>query len=245
MADKREILIFENSGEISNFAVEKWREISGEAVKDRGRFAVALSGGKTPVGFYQKLAGFKNDLLWDKTHVFLVDERFVPFDDAESNYGMIKDKLLSQVKIPAENIHPVSTGEDTPPAAAEKYEKDLRGFFGLNDGEFPKFDLIMLGIGEDGHTASLFPGTSSWTENKRLVIEVSLNRLKNKRVSLTLPVINNAKNIIFLVASANKAGVLKEIIEGEENPLPASQVKPEKGKVFFLLDKRASVCLTA
>ncbi len=244
MNDHRKILIFESGDKLLDFALEKWRGISGEAIKDRGRFVVALSGGKTPVGLYRKLAGLKDGLPWDKTDIFLVDERFVPFDDAESNYGMIKDELLSRVSIPAGKVHPVSTREDSLQDAAKKYEKDLKEFFRLNVGKFPEFDLIMLGIGEDGHTASLFPGTSSLAENERLTIAVSLNRLKNKRISLTLPVINNAKNIIFLVAGENKAKVLKEIIEREKSLLPASRVKPEQGKLFFLLDKSAGAYLS-
>ncbi len=244
MNDHREILIFENGDELSDFALEKWREISGKAIKDRESFAVALSGGKTPVGFYRKLAGLQDDLSWNKTDVFLVDERFVPFDSDESNYGMIKDKLLNRVRIPAGKVHPVSTGEDSLQAAAKKYEGDLKEFFKLNVGEFPEFDLIMLGIGEDGHTASLFPGTSSLTENERLAIAVDLNKLKNKRISLTLPVINNAKNIIFLISGHNKAKALREILEGKEKLLPASRVKPGKGRVFFLLDKSAGAYLS-
>jgi len=114
----------------------------------------------------------------------------------------------------------------------------------LNVGKFPEFDLIVLGIGEDGHTASLFPGTSSLSENEHLAIAVGLNRLKNKRISLTLPVINNAKNIIFLISGHSKAKALREILEGKENQLPASRVKPEQGRVFFLLDKSAGAYLS-
>jgi len=244
MANKREILIFESSDKMADFALKKWREISGRAIKDRDRFTVAVSGGKAPVGFYQKLVGCKSDLSWDKTHVFLVDERFVPFDDAESNYGMIKDKLFNRVKIPAENVHPISTREDIPQVAAEKYERDLKILFELRQEEFPVFDLVMLGMGEDGHTASLFPGDLSLTENKHLAIETDLSTLKHRRISLTLPVINNAKNIIFLVVGGNKAGVLKQVIEGKNSRLPAAMVRPEGGEIFFLVDRDAAALLS-
>ncbi len=243
MNNNKEILIFENRDKLADSVLGKWREISGRAIKDRGRFTVAISGGKAPVGFYRKLAACKSDLPWDKTHIFLVDERFVPFDDAESNYGMIKDKFLNQVKIPAENVHPIATGEETPRAAAEQYERDLKMFFQLREGEFPVFDLIMLGIGEDGHTASLFPESSALVENKRLVVETELSTLKYGRISLTLPVINKARKIIFLVAGGNAAGVFKKVIEEKNSRLPAAMVAPAEGELLFMVDKEANSLL--
>ncbi|NOX97462.1 MAG: 6-phosphogluconolactonase [Nitrospirae bacterium] len=243
MANKREILIFENRDKLADSVLGKWREISGRAIKDRDCFTVAVSGGKAPVGFYRKLAACKSDLPWDKTHIFLVDERFVPFDDAESNYGMIRDEFLHQVEIPAANVHPIPTGKETPRAAAEQYEKELKTFFQLREGEFPVFDLVMLGIGEDGHTASLFPGTPALVENKRLAIETELGTLKHRRISLTLPVINKAGKIIFLVAGGNAAGVFKKVIEEKNSRLPAAMVVPEKGELLFMVDEEASSLL--
>ena len=241
---KRNILIFDKYDQISDFAVEKWEEISSDAIRSKDFFAVALSGGKTPVNFYEKLSNYRKGFFWDKTHIFLVDERFVPFDHEQSNYRMIKEHLLNGLKLPMENIHSISTQEDTSEKSSENYEKHLRDFFKLKAGEIPAFDLVMLGIGEDGHTASLFPRTSSLRENRRLVVPVSLDRLENKRISITLPVINNARNIIFLVSGYDKAQVMKEILEEKNMMLPASRVNPEKGKVFFLMDEKAASLLS-
>ena len=241
---KKNILIFDKYDQISDFSIEKWEEISADAIRSKDFFTVALSGGKTPLYFYRKLSNYRKGFFWDKTHIFLVDERFVPSDHEQSNYRMIKEYLLNGLKIPVENIHSISTQEDTPEESSENYEKDLRDFFKLETGEIPTFDLVMLGIGEDGHTASLFPRTSSLRENRRLVVPVSLDRLENKRISITLPVINNAKNIIFLVSGYDKAQVMKEILEEKNMMLPASRVNPEKGKVFFLMDEKAASLLS-
>ncbi|MFB0526499.1 MAG: 6-phosphogluconolactonase [bacterium] len=242
---KRNILIFDGYEQISDFAVEKWGEISADAIRSNDSFTVALSGGKTPAGFYKKLSSRRKGFYWNKTHIFLVDERFVPFDHEESNYRMIKHHLLDGLRIPRENFHSISTQEATPEKSSEDYEKQIRDFFRLGTGEIPTFDLIMLGIGEDGHTASLFPRTSSVTESKRLVVPVTFNRLSNKRISITLPVINNAKNIIFLVSGYNKAQVIKEILEEKNMMLPASRVDPGRGKVFLLMDKKAASLLSS
>jgi 6-phosphogluconolactonase len=242
---KRNILIFDGYEQISDFAVEKWEEISTDAIKSKDFFTVALSGGKTPGGFYKKLSNHRKGFYWNKTHIFLVDERFVPFEHEQSNYRMIKEYLLNGLGIPMGNIHSISTQEATPEKSSENYEKHISDFFRLGAGEIPTFDLVMLGIGEDGHIASLFPRTSSLTESRRLAVPVSLDRLRNKRISITLPVINNAKNIIFLVSGYDKAQVIKEILEEKNMMLPASRVDPGKGKVFLLMDKKAASLLSS
>ncbi len=243
--ENKEILIFKNVEQLSDFATEKWMNISEKAIKDKGCFTVALSGGKTPMTLYQKLANLKNSLPWDKTHIFLVDERFVPYEDKESNYNMINQTLLRHVKIPKENIHPISTKEDTPQASAIKYEEDLISYFKLSQGESLKFDLILLGIGEDGHTASLFPDSPSLKENKHLAIAITpSDTSKKERITLTFSVINNADNIIFLACGTNKAKIVKEVLEEENSLLPAAIVKPKKGKLVFLMDESAGSCLS-
>ena len=237
----KEVLIFKNADEMSDFAISKWVEISEEAIKNKGRLEAAISGGKTPEKLYQKLSGFKRPLPWDKTHIFLVDERFVSHKSNESNYRMINQLLLKHVKIPKENIHPIPVEEKTSQAAAKKYEENLISYFKLARGGFPMFDLIFLGIGEDGHTASLFPDSPALKEPQHIAAAVMQEELsKHKRITLTFPVINNAKNIIFLVAGSNKAKVVKEILEEKNSVLPAARVKPKKGKLFFLLDKSAA-----
>ncbi len=237
----KEVLIFDDVDGVSDFAVQKWVEISHEALKSKGRFEIALSGGKTPVNLYKKLSACKKPLPWNKTYAFMVDERFVFHEDAESNYRMINQTLLKHIKIPEEHIHSIPVEEKTPLASAKKYEEDLISYFKLARGKFPIFDLIVLGIGEDGHTASLFPDAPALTEACHLAVAVSSPDMSQiERITLTFPVINNAKNIIFLITGSNKAEIVKEVIEGGNSALPAAMVKPKKGKMFFLLDKSAA-----
>lgn len=233
-----EYFFFKNLNEMWQFMAAKWREIASDAIEGKGYFAVAVSGGKTPVGFYQRLAAISG-LPWSKTHIFLVDERFVPLFHPESNYGMLRENLLKKISIPAQNLHYISTLESSPSAAAEIYEEELRAFFKLPEGGVPEFDLILLGIGEDGHTASLFPGSEALKERKHLTAPVTLNRLLRDRVTLTLPVINNAKNVVFLVSGKHKAAVARKLLDEKDHSLPASMVKPEKGRLFFLMESEA------
>ncbi len=236
--DGVEYLVFENSEKIERFLGDRWREISWAAVKERGRFCAALSGGETPVGFYRHLAGLKG-LPWDKTHIFLVDERFVPPSDADSNYRMIRETLLSKIPIAPRNVHPVSTAELSPEISAEQYEEELKILFGLSTTEVPEFDMILLGIGEDGHTASLFPGSEVLKEEKRLAVPVRPTPGLHDRITLTLPVLNAARNVFFLVTGKNKAGALKRLIDERDRTLPASMVEPSRGSLSFVMDKEA------
>jgi len=241
--EKREVLIFQKIDELYDFLIKKWKEISEKAIEERGIFAVALSGGETPVEFYQRLDDSKNLLAWGKTHIFLADERFVPFDEPDSNYGMIKEALLRHIAIPAENIHSVHIYK-TPEMSAKRYEEEIKIFFRLKEDKFPQFDLIILGIGEEGHTASLFPGDSALSETHRLTADVHLDNERHDRVSLTLPVINHTRNIIFLVLGESKAEIIKQILENPQSCLPVSRVRAENGRLFFLLDKAASLLLS-
>ncbi len=239
MINPNKIFVFNTKKDAETFAVKKWTAISTQAVRQRDRFTVALSGGCTPKDFYKKLRTHSN-LPWDKTHIFLVDERYVPYEDEASNFGSIKESLIQHINIPEGNIHPISTAEDNSEAVARKYEADLKAFFDLGKDEFPGLDLIMLGIGEDGHTASLFAGTKELREDKRLAVSVSAKKPPNERISITLPVINHAENVIFLVTGKNKARIIKEIMGGNNAELPAALVKPESGEVSFILDKDAA-----
>ncbi len=245
MTDRtKEILIFKNMDKMAEYAIGKWAEISEKAIRDTGLFTAALSGGKTPLTLYQKLSGQKT-LPWDRTHVFIVDERFVPYDSDENNYHIISSTLLRHVEIPAKNIHPILTTEISPEASADKYEEDLNSFRKAIRARELRIDLILLGIGEDGHTASLFPGTPALKESRRMAVAVMPpDKSKKERISFTLPLINRASNIMFLAAGANKGRVVKEIVEEENSRLPAASVKPGNGRLFFLLDESAGALLS-
>ncbi len=239
MEDRRKILVFDNAGEMTDFMAEQWTKLSMQAVREKGSFVVALSGGDTPRDFYRKLSGITEQSLWDRIHVFLADERFVPFADPDSNYGMLTGLLLDKVNMPLENRHPVPVDALSPDISANKYEKDMIMFFGLRNSLLPVFDLIVLGIGEDGHTASLFPGTDVLKERRHLACAVYMDSIQHNRITLTLPVINNAKNIIFLASGRKKADVIRKVLKEKLVSLPASMVMPVQGNVLFVLDNEA------
>jgi 6-phosphogluconolactonase len=242
--DKRQnLFVFDSKKEISEFLLRKWEAISREATERKGYVAVALSGGETPFDFYQRL-GQSDQLPWEKTHLFLVDERFLPYDDQDSNWGMLRRTLLIRGQVPRENIHPIPTEASDLRTAARKYEEDLKNFFQLSEGELPEFDLILLGIGEDGHTASLFPGDPALKETSRLAVAVIPTKARHPRITLTLPVLNQGRNVIFLVSGKNKASVLERVIKRDAS-LPASLVNPESGNLFFVTDREASSALSA
>jgi 6-phosphogluconolactonase len=242
--NEKRIRVLQNKEAIAKFAVNTWIELSTASVAEKGIFTVALSGGRTPIDFYQRLAACPHPLPWDRIHVFFADERFVPHDDKVSNYHMINEHLLGHIPIPKENIHPVLVDGVLLEESANNYEADIRTFFEIGKNDIPVFDLIMLGIGANGHTASLFPGTALLQETKRLAIPVIAESLPSERVSLSLVVINNAKNICFLVTSKSKAVVLKDIIENRDSTLPAALVKPTQGTVLFLIDQAAASLLS-
>jgi 6-phosphogluconolactonase len=234
------VLMFDDENHMLKFMIEKWEDISQEGIQRKGYFTIGLSGGKTPIMFYQKLAEWESKSSWKRTHVFLVDERFVSFEDKDSNYRMLRETLFGKIPIPQENIHPIPTGKTSLETSAREYEEDLRRFFKVSKGQYPTFDLILLGIGEDGHTASLFPGSKALSECGHLTAAVVLDEMRHDRISLTLPVINHAEHVIFFVRGANKAPVLKKIIAGDDPSLPAAMVRPRSGNLLFVIDREAS-----
>jgi len=240
--ENTELFIFKTTEELIDFGIGKLVNICTKTIQSQDRCVIALSGGKTPLFFFQKLSRINDNLLWNKIHIFLVDERLVPYDNPESNYHMIKKHLLDVVDIPKENIYSMSI-EEKADISARKFEKQIQRFFSLQEGQMPQFDLIMLGIGKDGHTASLFPNNTALLEEKHLAISVRADHLRHQRITLTLPVINNAKNVIFVVTGKNKAEVIKEVIEKAESKLPAAMVNPKEGKKYFLLDSDAGSLL--
>ncbi|MDT8272229.1 MAG: 6-phosphogluconolactonase [Desulfomonilia bacterium] len=199
---------------------------------------VGLSGGRTPSDLYDFVAGCPREFPWEIIHMFLVDERFVPIDQPESNYKLIEDHLLKPLALSGNTIHPVMTEGLSMDEAAAKYESDLHAFFS-SPPDVPSFDLILLGIGDDGHTASLFPGARELNEDTRLVVPVKTDRIPHERITMTLPLINNARNVVFFVTGKNKALIMKKLLYGRNAELPASRVRPTKGSLKYVLDDDA------
>ncbi len=214
---------------------------SRNSIATKRRFAVAISGGSTPRRLYALLGSdaYRREVDWQGVHFFWADERCVPKDDEASNFRMAFDALLSKIGLPQKNIHRIK-GEEAPEKAARDYEEEIRSFFG--GSERPGFDLIILGMGEDGHTASLFPGSKSLEEAVRLAIPVYLEESRKNRITLTLPVLNNADEILFLVAGPSKAVVLPEVLGGGEKKkgFPAGMIRPARGNMTWLIDQEAA-----
>ncbi|OPY75424.1 MAG: 6-phosphogluconolactonase [Syntrophorhabdus sp. PtaU1.Bin153] len=243
MDENREILVFDSDDALDEYAVSQWQSICRRSIKEKGYAAVALSGGKTPISLHRRLAGESGVLSWDTIHVFFVDERFVPPTDDESNGRMIEETLLAGIDIPRSNVHAIPTEGRDPDSAAWEYEGDMRRFFNLLPGRFPEFDLITLGIGEDGHTASLFPGGAALQEQNRLAVPATGPTPPVQRITLTLPVLNHGRNILLVARGLQKADVLKRVVEEQDRSLPAALVRPSSGKVLFLIDQDAGVFL--
>jgi 6-phosphogluconolactonase len=221
-----------------------------QAVATRGVARVAISGGSTPKNTFKLLADpagpFVATVPWDKLQLFWVDERCVGPDDPESNYGVARELLLSKVPILEKNVFRME-GELDPEEAASRYESTLRNVMKLEGAESPAFDLVTLGMGPDGHTASLFPHTAGLDEMSRLVIANHVPEKDVWRISLTWPVINQAAEVVFEVEGAGKTEVLAEVLVGPRDPerLPSQLIRPSNGKLLFLLDEAAAAKLPA
>ena len=224
-------------------AAEEFVRVGHAAIAARGQFTVALSGGSTPRSLYSLLAQDHKDFSWEQTFLFFGDERHVPADHPDSNYRMVNEALLSKAPIPAENVYRVRAELPDPAAAASEYEERLRSFFKLHPGEFPGFDLILLGLGPDGHTASLFPESEGLKEQSRLVIANWVEKFKTHRITFTFPVLNHASDVMFLTSGPDKAGMVREILEGAHTPpFPAKQVQPQ-GRLLWMLDEAGAAKL--
>lgn len=220
---------------------DEFSRCAREAIAARGRFSVALSGGSTPKGVYSLLAQ-ANDLPWDKIHFFFGDERDVPPTDPESNYRMASESLLSRIRVPAQNVHRIAA-ELGAELAAPQYQNELRAFFQPREGEWPRFDLIMLGMGPDGHTASLFPGSAALNENTLWVADNWVEKFKTHRITLTFPVLNHTAEVMFLVAGEDKSQVLKEVLQGKTGLYPCQRIHPLNGRLLWIVDKAAAKLL--
>jgi len=223
-------------------------EMVGEAVAGRGRARIAISGGSTPKATFQLLADpnqpFRSRMPWSDLEIYWVDERCVGPDDADSNFRMTREALLDQVPLAPEQIHRIE-GELDPHAAADKYASELSNSFRLDGAQTPRFDLVSLGMGPDGHTASLFPRTAALHETSRIVAANHVPQMNTWRITLTWPVINAARSVFFLISGADKAEVLNEVLTGPRDVerLPSQLIWPSSGILTLILDKAAAALL--
>ncbi|HEV7670555.1 MAG TPA: 6-phosphogluconolactonase [Thermoanaerobaculia bacterium] len=244
------VMIANDRAELAQTAAEQLARGAARAVALRGKFTLALAGGSTPRDLYQRLAEepLLSAMPWANVHLFWGDERAVPPDHEESNYRMVREALLEAPvppPLPAGNIHRIPTELPDSVEAAARYEADLRGFFALKDGETPRFDLVLLGLGADGHTASLFPGTGAVAICDRLCFSLWVERLATHRLTLSLPVFLAARSVAFLAAGLDKAEKVQAVL-GEDAPhrsadeLPAAAVRPTHGELTWWLDRDAA-----
>lgn len=236
------LLLAQDSNALYKKAAQIFLETATAAIKERGQAAVAVSGGSTPKKLFELLAEpyFAGRMDWPRVHFFWVDERCVPPQSPESNFGMTQAALFSKIVIPSGNIHRMAGEMSDPIQAARAYENELKAFFKLSHS-FPKFDLILLGTGEDGHTASLFPGSEAVREKDHWVVSTFVEKLQSKRITLTFPVLNNAAHVLTLVSGNSKAEILKAILTAEgPGRYPVQMVKPEWGELIWLFDAEAA-----
>jgi len=241
-----EIIVKDDPTELADFAARVIVDAAEEAVKTRGRFMISLAGGSTPRATYERLAQspLREQMPWAETWIFFGDERGVGPEHPESNFRMANAALISKVPIPATQVFRIRGEEGDPEAAAANYARTLSEVFGGRRGELPRFDLILLGLGVDGHTASLFPGSPALKEVFRSVAAVHAGAASiPQRFTLTFPVINAAATIMFLAAGAEKAKVVKAVLGEPVSALPAAMARPTDGRLVWLLDRGAASLL--
>ncbi len=243
----REVFVCSDDDAVAREAARRFIGHVAAAIQQRGRFVVALSGGRTPKRLYELLAQepYRDRVDWSLVHFFWGDERFVPSTNQASNYHMTEVALLNSLELNNGHVHRVRTEMDSAEAAAAAYEREVVSFFQLSAGQLPKFDLALLGLGTNGHTASLFPHSKMLHATSQLVAAEYLEEVKQSRISLTAPVLNAAREILFLVTGTDKAGVVREVLFGPQDPerLPAQLIHPETGSETWLLDRPAGADL--
>lgn len=238
------IHIAENSNLLAKDLANYFQDMIAGQLPTQDKINIAISGGNTPKLFFEKLANLHNNLPWEKIHIFWVDERCVSPGDAESNYGMTQRSLLDKITIPEENVHPI-LGDSDPESEAKRYGEEINHHV-YSDNAWPEFDWILLGLGEDGHTASLFP-QSLLLEDRSTISAVAIHpQTEQRRITLTLPVLNHAKRITFLVSGPSKAQVVRKILvlANTQTDFPASLVNPVSGKCKWFIDKDAAQYLS-
>jgi 6-phosphogluconolactonase len=236
-----DIHTFENAHTLAGGVAGRIVETLSEAVATSGSASLVLSGGKTPRDVYQLLASddCRDSIPWSLVHLFWGDERCVSPTMPESNYRMVKEVLLEAIDIPERNVHRIH-GEAPPQDAARAYDQEIRSALGLRPDAWPHFTLVLLGLGTDGHTASLFPGTLALQERKRIVTEVYVESLKSSRITLTLPALNSAEEIVFLVSGRLKAPIFGKIRASDTPEYPAQLVQPASGRVHWYVDREVA-----
>jgi 6-phosphogluconolactonase len=250
-----QVRVYRDAAEVALKAARHFARLADQYVVGSGRFTVALSGGSTPRAMFSLLAEapFADTVPWASIYFFWGDERCVPPDHADSNYRMARETLLAKVPVPAENVFRIPAELPEPERAAQEYAETLRGFFARQPSAsgtaplagFPRFDLIFLGMGPDGHTASLFPGTAALGVSDQTVVANYVEKFKAHRVTLTAPAINNARNVTFVVAGPDKAEALAEVLEGEHRPelYPSQLIHPHHGSLLWMVDEAAAARL--
>jgi 6-phosphogluconolactonase len=242
MSADPKVEIFGSPQELFHAAAEKFCSLGSGAIEGYGKFTVALSGGSTPRGLHQELVThFASRLDWSKVFFFWGDERHVPPDSSDSNYRMANETLLSKLPIPPGNIFRVPSELPDARQAAAKYEQTLQRFFRPEPDSFPRFDFILLGMGPDGHTASLFPGTAALQEKDHLVVGNWVEKLNTFRITFTYPMLNNAACVMFLVNGDEKAEMVRRALKDSTANLPCQKVRPDDGELLWYLDKGAAL----
>ncbi len=245
----REIRILKDGAGIARLAADKFVELAQAAVKDHDTFSVALAGGSTPKLLYALLAtdpGLRAKLPWDKMQLFFGDERHVAPEDAQSNFKMAFDTMISKAPLKPEQVHRMKGEYPDAEKAAREYEQELGAHFRLKDGELPRFDLVLVGMGDEGHCLSLFPGTKALHADGRSVVRNWVGKFFTDRITITAPVANHAANILFTVTGKEKAPALKAVLEGPYEPeqLPSQLLQPTNGNLLWLVDEAAGDMLS-
>jgi 6-phosphogluconolactonase len=243
-----EIRILTTPQELFAAAADEVVRAANQAVATGERCTIALSGGSTPKGLFNLLAtNAKSILPWDRIFFFWGDERHVPPTSSDSNYRMANEAMLSKAPVPPENVFRIPAENPDAAAAAEAYDQTLRKFFGIASGQFPCFDLILLGLGPDGHTASLFPNTGALQEKSKLVVANWVEKFKTNRITFTLPVLNAARSVAFLVSGTDKADAVHAVFETDAagKQFPAKLVHPDNGQLIWFMDRAAASGLSA
>jgi 6-phosphogluconolactonase len=244
-----EVRILPDAAAIAKRCAQKFVEIAVAAVREKGSFHVALAGGSTPKILYSLLVddpALRSQVPWDKMHVFFGDERHVGPEDPQSNFCMAKEAMFSKSPLQPAQVTRIKGEFPKAEDAAKEYDQALRTYFKLSEGQFPRFDLVLLGMGSEGHTLSIFPGTRALRENRRIAVHNWVGKVLMDRITLTAPAVNNAANVIFMVTGADKAPALTAVLERfyEPDQLPAQLIQPVNGTLLWLVDTAAGSMLT-